>query len=82
MKKIIVIDRPFDMVKQFIVYDEDQKIESIPSGVSTYTEDLLAFAIKHDVKQIDMIGPKAYLEGRKEQIYEYNMNKLSKYTAV
>lgn len=77
MKKIIGIDRPFDLVKQFIVYEDGNKIETYPSTVDTRIKDLFALIKKYDVQQIDLVGPKKYLLGIKEQIEEENISKYN-----
>ena len=75
MRKIIGIDRPFDMVKQFLVYEDGQEIGVCSATDENRVEVLFELMKKYDVKQVDLVGPKAYLSGIKEQIETANVSK-------
>ena len=75
MRKIIGIDRPFDMVKQFLVYEDGQEIGVCATTDENRIEILFELMKKYDVKQVDLVGPKAYLSGIKEQIETANVSK-------
>lgn len=75
MKKIIGIDRPFDMIKQFIVYEDGQEIGVCAASPEDRIEVLFELIKKYDVQQVDLVGPKTYLKGIKEQIETTNVSK-------
>ncbi len=75
MRKIISIDRPFDMVKQFLVYEDGQEIEVCSATDENRVEVLFELMKKYEVKQVDLVGPKTYLSGIKEQIETANVSK-------
>lgn len=83
MRKIVSIDRPFDMVKSFIVYEDGNKIDVQEYTVEDRTDKLFALVKKYNIKQVDLVGPKKYMAGVKNQIekakitlYELNQEEL------
>lgn len=75
MKKIISIDRPFEMEKSFIVYEDGNKIDIATYTVENRTDVLFSLIEKHQVYQIDLVGPKKYMAGVKNQIEKAKMVK-------
>lgn len=75
MKKIISIDRPFEMEKSFIVYEDGNKIDIATYTVENRMEVLFALIEKHKVYQVDLVGPKKYMAGVKNQIEKAKMAK-------
>lgn len=75
MKKIISIDRPFEMEKSFIVYEDGNKIDIASYTVEDRMEVLFALIEKHKVYQVDLVGPKKYMAGVKNQIEKAKMTK-------
>lgn len=75
MKKIIGIDRPFEMVKSFIVYEDGNKIDIATYTVEDRMDVLFALIEKHKVYQVDLVGPKKYMAGVKNQIEKAKMTK-------
>ena len=49
MRKIISIDRPFDMVKQFLVYEDGQEIGVCSATDENRVEVLFELMKKYDV---------------------------------
>ena len=77
MKKIIGIDRPFNMVKQFLVYEDGQEIEVRSAAEENKLKILFDLIKIYDIKKIDLVGPKTYLSGIKNQIEVENMSKYN-----
>lgn len=68
MKKIIGMIRPFDAQQSLMVYEDGNKIDACQTTLSTLNNDLLALMEKHQVYQVDLTGPKKFLNGLSEQI--------------
>lgn len=76
MKKIIAINAPFDAVKKLYVLDDGQEIYQRPSNVDGFSKDIVNLAKKYGVSQIDLVGPKTYLEHFRQEMYEINNTKF------
>lgn len=78
MKKIIGMLRPFDMSQTLIVYEDGNKIDIKECLLESFiTEDIFELAKKHDIHQLDLVGPKKYAKGIANKIKEAS---LIKYT--
>jgi hypothetical protein len=80
-KKIIAMIRPFDAQQILMVYEDGNKIDMIQSDIEHLYTNLFALADKHETYQLDLVGPKKYVKGLKNQIdkegvLKYNENKL------
>ena len=76
MRKIITIDKPFEMAKTFMVYEDGNKIAIEHYTVDDRIEKLFALIEKYEIRQIDLVGPKKYMTGIKNQIDKANNSKF------
>ena len=74
-KKIICIERPFVLNKTMTVYEDGNKIDMASYTADNREEVLFALMQKHDIDRIDLVGPKKYIAGIKQQIEETNATK-------
>lgn len=82
MKKIVGILRPFQFEQSFFVYEDGEKIDEANPTVEEINSTVFNFISKYeDIKQMDLAGPKQYIQGIKqnyqtEEMSKYNFNKL------
>lgn len=76
-KKIICVERPFVLNKSAIVYEDGNKIDVASYTIDTRDDVLFSLMQKHNVMRIDLVGPKKYIAGIKQQIEETNATKYN-----
>lgn len=81
MRKIIGMIRPFEMNQTLMVYEDGNKIDICKTTMEELYPSIFALVEKHEVYQLDLVGPKSYTKGLKNQIdkaatVKYADNKL------
>ena len=81
MKKIIAMIRPFDLDQILMVYEDGNKIDIAKTTLEDLYPSVFALMEKHDTYQLDLVGPKSYTKGLKNQIEaaataKYKSNKI------
>ena len=81
MKKIITVLRPFDLEQVLMVYEDGNKIDVVKTTIEDLYPSIFALMEKHDTYQLDLVGPKSYTKGLKNQIEtaaitKYESNKI------
>ena len=81
MKKIIAMIRPFDLDQILMVYEDGNKIDIAKTTLEDLYPSVFALMEKHDTYQLDLVGPKSYTKGLKNQIEtaataKYESNKI------
>lgn len=81
MKKIITVLRPFDLEQVLMVYEDGNKIDVVKTTIEDLYPSVFALMEKHESYQLDLVGPKSYAKGLKNQIEEaaitkYETNKI------
>ena len=81
MKKIIAMIRPFDLDQILMVYEDGNKIDMINSKLENLNDNIFALMEKYNTYQLDLVGPKSYTKGLKNQIEtaataKYESNKI------
>ena len=81
MKKIVGIIKPFVHNNQFTVFEDGELIDIQLYNMQNINESLFALIDKHEIEQVDLAGPKAYVNGIVDQfktaeMTKYNMNKI------
>lgn len=83
MKKIYLFFKPFDMKQKLIVYDkETQKaIEEMDYNLDALVPSLIfSFIERYNVKDIEILGPKAFTHRKKEELSQYDLTRYGKST--
>ena len=75
MKKIITVLRPFDLEQVLMVYEDGNKIDVVKTTIEDLYPSVFALMEKHESYQLDLVGPKSYAKGLKNQIEEVAMTK-------
>lgn len=75
MKKIVTMIRPFDMEQTLMVYEDGNKIDIAKTTLEDLYPSIFALMDKHEVYQLDLVGPKSYTKGLKNQIETAAMTK-------
>ena len=70
MKKIIAMLRPFDMAQTLMVYEDGNKIDMVTTELNFLHPAIFSLVDKYEINQLDLVGPKKYLQGIREQIQE------------
>lgn len=81
MKKIVTMIRPFSMEQTLMVYEDGNKIDIAKTTLEDLYPNVFALMEKHDTYQLDLVGPKSYTKGLKNQIEtaaiaKYESNKI------
>lgn len=74
MKKIICIIKPFALKQNIYVYDEDVELEHVVASMSDMPQMVFALVEKHNVKKLDLVGPKQFLYGIRKSIKNYDLS--------
>lgn len=77
MKNIVVILRPFDMDQTLIVYEDGNKIDMAQVSVDDFNKTMFSLADQYEIDSVDLVGPKRYAEGIKNQIIAYSASQYS-----
>ena len=82
MKKIVAVLRPFDLQQNVYVYENGNKIDAQSIEMTKLNECIVELADKYNIKDISLLGPKAYSKGikkqiEKEQLTKYNNKELN-----
>ena len=77
MKKIIGILRPFELVQNFYVYEDGNKIDFAEINVDDINNTILRFSEEYEIYNVELTGPKKYAQGIKKQLEEAEMSKYS-----
>ena len=78
MKKIISRLKPFSMEQTLLVYENGNKIDFMNTTMQDLNKDLFLLMEKHDVNRFDIVGPKKYSKGIKNQILKHNETQFTK----
>lgn len=78
MKKIIAMIHPFDLLQTVLVFQNGEKIDMQQIKLTDLEMDIFNIVDKHQAYQIDLAGPRTYIENFKTKI-EQKANVL-KYT--
>lgn len=70
MKKIVSIIRPFDMNQTLMVYEDGNKLDVVSSTLENLNSTILGLTEKYEVYNLNLIGPKKFLEGIGNKIKE------------
>lgn len=82
MKKIITRIRPYASKQTLLVYEDGNKIDIKFTTLEELSPSLFELMDKHKTYRLDLVGPKVYLSGIKNQIEEnqiqskFNLQKL------
>lgn len=76
MKKIIGRLRPFQMEQNLLVYEDGNKIDFIQTDMENLHTALFQTMEKYDVYRFDIVGPKKYSTGIKNQILKSAITKF------
>ena len=81
MKKIVTFLKPFTLLQDVLVFENNECIDKFQANIDTLSETIFRFSDGYDIIQVDLIGPTQYSAGikkriQKEEILKYNTNKL------
>lgn len=75
MKKIIGMIRPFELNQTLMVYEDGNKIDLCQTTITDLSGTMLSLMDKHQTYQADLVGPKKFIIGLKNEIKEAAMLK-------
>lgn len=81
MKKMILVINMFQASWQLDIYENGNKINEYLTTADKAPEDIVKYALQHDLKSISIKGPKHYSNNFKQKILttesnKYNENRL------
>jgi hypothetical protein len=77
MKNIVAILRPFDMDQTLIVYEDGNKIDMAQVSVDDFNKVMFSMADQYEIDSADLVGPKRYAEGIKNQALAYSASQYA-----
>lgn len=79
--KILSVLKPFELEQTIYVYESGNKIDAIKTPLDKFIPSVFKLSKQYDVKQVELVGPKQYSKGiknqiEKKEIEQYGSNNL------
>lgn len=82
-RKMIIITDPYVVQQNIYVYEDNNKIDIIPSTLEDLPNNIFAISSKYEIEDVSLLGPKQYNRGllktiqKEENNSQYKMKKLN-----
>ena len=82
MRKIVGVFKPFNLKQNLYVFEDGNKITSVEITLEDAAKTIMALAKEYNTNQIDLSGPKQYIQGlrkhfEQKELEKYNQNQLT-----
>lgn len=77
-KKIVSIIRPFSLIQEIHIYDNGMEVDEINTSLNDFNNTIFNIVNTEDINQIDLFGPRKYLNGLKKELLQIGKTKYQK----
>ena len=77
-KKIVSIIRPFNLIQEIHIYDNGMEVDEINTSLKDFNNTIFNIVNTEDINQIDLFGPRKYLNGLKKELLQIGKTKYQK----
>ena len=77
-KKIVSIIRPFSLIQEILIYDNGMDVDEINTSLKDFNNTIFNIVNTEDINQIDLFGPRKYLNGLKKELLQIGKTKYQK----
>ena len=77
-KKIVSIIRPFNLIQEIHIYDNGMEVDEINTSLKDFNNTIFNIVNTEDINQIDLFGPRKYLNGLKTELLQIGKTKYQK----
>lgn len=77
-KKIVSIIRPFSLIQEIHIYDNGMEVNEINTSLTDFNNTIFNIVNTENINQIDLFGPRKYLNGLKKELLQIGKTKYQK----
>ena len=77
-KKIVSIIRPFSLIQEIHIYDNGMEVDEINTSLTDFNNTIFNIINTENINQIDLFGPRKYLNGLKKELLQIGKTKYQK----
>ena len=77
-KKIVSIIRPFSLIQEIHIYDNGMEVDEINTSLNDFNNTIFNIVNPENINQIDLFGPRKYLNGLKKELLQIGKTKYQK----
>ena len=77
-KKIVSIIRPFSLIQEIHIYDNGMEVDEINTSLNDFNNTIFNIINTENINQIDLFGPRKYLNGLKKELLQIGKTKYQK----
>lgn len=77
-KKIVSIIRPFSLIQEIHIYDNGMEVDEINTSLTDFNNTIFNIVNTENINQIDLFGPRKYLNGLKKELLQIGKTKYQK----
>lgn len=77
-KKIVSIIRPFSLIQEIHIYDNGMEVDEINTSLTDFNNTIFNIVNTKNINQIDLFGPRKYLNGLKKELLQIGKTKYQK----
>ena len=77
-KKIVTIIRPFSLIQEIHIYDNGMEVDEINTSLTDFNNTIFNIVNTENINQIDLFGPRKYLNGLKKELLQIGKTKYQK----
>ena len=77
-KKIVSIIRPFSLIQEIHIYDNGMEVDEINTSLTDFNNTIFNIVNTENINQIDLFGPRKYLNGLKNELLQIGKTKYQK----
>lgn len=77
-KKIVSIIRPFSLIQEIHIYDNGMEVDEVNTSLTDFNNTIFNIINTENINQIDLFGPRKYLNGLKKELLQIGKTKYQK----
>ena len=77
-KKIVSLIRPFSLIQEIHIYDNGMEVDEINTSLTDFNNTIFNIVNTENINQIDLFGPRKYLNGLKKELLQIGKTKYQK----
>ena len=77
-KKIVSIIRPFSLIQEIHIYANGMEVDEINTSLTDFNNTIFNIVNTENINQIDLFGPRKYLNGLKKELLQIGKTKYQK----
>jgi hypothetical protein len=78
MKILLINVKPFTFSQDILIYENGEEIECITVPMNTLEDNIVFLAHKNNTTDVNLVGPKIYINGIKRKIQKAEFAKYKK----